>query len=347
MTPLTRFWFALEALPGQAAVGVRWRALLGDDHHVVARFCVPDGCLATSYPRAGGGEPYAVVEHGPDEFVGVSEEDGTTVPLSRADLVVYRVDPNRLLAGLAEAFGFEPDGGPVGTVPGTYRVGLYRPLAGFAFPAFLTLQTEPDQYRQSVESVAARAGAPFLLLSPTNRHHRMGSALVLQARQGAHIALADATALGPDGRLRLTEAGGQWLEDFRCGVLPGEGPAEAGRFFPTPPGATWRDLRLRFLDGHTVSVEVGGVRHRLSYEQMGMADGRNGKPTLRWELLHLFGEGHGKLTWDSRGARPKLQKQRENLARDLKAFFRIGGEPIVLTADKKGWQTVFSIVPDT
>jgi hypothetical protein len=34
------------------------------------------------------------------------------------------------------------------------------------------------------------------------------------------------------------------------------------------------------------------------------------------------------------------------LARDLKAFFRIAGEPIVMTDDGKGWRTIFTVEPD-
>lgn len=38
--------------------------------------------------------------------------------------------------------------------------------------------------------------------------------------------------------------------------------------------------------------------------------------------------------------------RRELLARDLKAFFRIDGEPIVAADNIKGWQTVFALSAD-
>lgn len=79
---------------------------------------------------------------------------------------------------------------------------------------------------------------------------------------------------------------------------------------------------------------------------MGMADGHNARPTKQWELLRAFAQGYGLLTWKSRYADRRNQKRSEYLARDLKAFFRIDGEPIVATDDGKGWQTIFRIEAD-
>jgi hypothetical protein len=77
---------------------------------------------------------------------------------------------------------------------------------------------------------------------------------------------------------------------------------------------------------------------------MGMSDRRNCKPTKQWELLRSFARGHGVLIVDRKTARDLNQKRREILAKDLKAFFRIPGEPI--EPIKKGWKTVFSLEPD-
>jgi hypothetical protein len=77
-----------------------------------------------------------------------------------------------------------------------------------------------------------------------------------------------------------------------------------------------------------------------------MADRRNKRPTKQWDLLRAFAKGYGTLTWGSRDADPRNQKRRELLARDLKAFFRIDGEPIVATDDGKGWRTTFALASD-
>ena len=117
-------------------------------------------------------------------------------------------------------------------------------------------------------------------------------------------------------------------------------------FFPTPAGATWADLSIRFVDGHSVAVRIGAAGGTYHYTQMGMADGRNARPTKQWELLQALARNRGVLTWKSPDAGRKNKKRRELLARHLKAFFRIDGEPIVATDDGKGWQTIFRIEAD-
>jgi len=117
-------------------------------------------------------------------------------------------------------------------------------------------------------------------------------------------------------------------------------------FFPTPAGATWADLSIRFADGHSVTVRVGAAGGKYHHARMGMADGRNTRPTKQWELLQALARNHGVLTWKSPDAGHKNKQRRELFARDLKAFFRIDGEPIVATDDGKGWRTIFALSAD-
>ena len=113
--------------------------------------------------------------------------------------------------------------------------------------------------------------------------------------------------------------------------------------FNTPAGATWPDVEIKFVDGHTVSVNALGERGRFSYTQMGMVDGRTVNPTQQWKLLEAFAYRRGRLTWEDSEATRKNQKRRERLAHDLCAFFRIEGDPFCLTDDQKGWRARFSI----
>ena len=122
-----------------------------------------------------------------------------------------------------------------------------------------------------------------------------------------------------------------------------EGPLA---FFPTPPDATWDDVCICFKDGHTVSIKVKPKKGVYTYTDMGMADGRNRKPTRQWELLRTFAEKGGILDWSSKKADRRNQKRREILAANLRDFFRIEGDPFRLTRDRKGWQTRFLIFPD-
>jgi len=123
---------------------------------------------------------------------------------------------------------------------------------------------------------------------------------------------------------------------------PSSGERKATNF-PTPKGATWASVIIKFIDGETVSVRVGEQTGRYVYSEMGMIDGRNKKPTKQWEFLRAFADREGIMTWQSASADRKNQKRREILAENLKAFFGIDDDPFVLTDDKKGWQARFSI----
>jgi hypothetical protein len=116
--------------------------------------------------------------------------------------------------------------------------------------------------------------------------------------------------------------------------------------FPTPPDATWDDVRIRFKDGHTVSIKVKSGKGVYTYADMGMVDKRNGKPNSQWELLRTFADEGGTLDWSSKRANRRNQKRREYLAANLRCFFDIEGDPFRLTRDRKGWEARFLILPD-
>ena len=113
--------------------------------------------------------------------------------------------------------------------------------------------------------------------------------------------------------------------------------------FPTPAGAQWTDVKMRFKDGHTLSISVHGVGGLYNYTQMGMVNRHTADPTLQWELLGHFADEHGILTWESSHADRRNKKRRSRLSMDLRTFFQIEGDPI--ESYLKGWRTVFQILP--
>jgi hypothetical protein len=116
--------------------------------------------------------------------------------------------------------------------------------------------------------------------------------------------------------------------------------------FPTPPNARWEEVIIRFRDAHSVTIGVRDVYRVFHYSQMGLADGRDGSPSRQWELLTDFATNHGLLHWGSRQASRQQRKRRERLARQLRAFFGIDGDPFELTEGRQGWQARFSVWPE-
>lgn len=217
--PLHQFWHALERLPGPAASAWHWRHLLGGNFDSVFGLLTPDEKPARSVPRFDGivGE-YRVRQHGPEDIVGVGRPGERPVPLSRADVTVHRLNPRRLAEIAADALGIAPDFGPVGDLPNTYQVGLYRPLAGFEVPAYLTAQLEESAYRAVVESLLLRTTGGILLLAPTNRHHRVAVSHLLERREGLFLSLEESLRVC-DGRWELTGDAERSVAGFRAKLL--------------------------------------------------------------------------------------------------------------------------------
>ncbi len=344
---LHRLWPAFEDIPGSQAALAEWRDRLGEDFAAIQTLLLPTDQFAASLPVAD--DPYAsyrIVWHAPDDIVGVHDGGGPAVTLPKRDVLIYRLDHQQIIRHVVTALGFESAQASLDGVPHTYRIGSYRPFAGFAFPAFLTIPLESVDLQRAVEVISSRYDEPFIILAPTRDRLRPACESLLTRRKSCFLALSETIEADGSGKWNASAAAQQQLADFQQTHIPQATDGSAMEFFPTPANATWSDLRLKFIDGETVSIKVGSASGRFLYSQMGMTDGRNAKPTKQWELLRSFAQGHGAIDWSSRDAGRQNQKRRENLARDLKAFFCIDGEPIEYADETKGWRTVFAIEPD-
>lgn len=347
MVPLHRLWQALEEIPGAQAAGVEWRDRLGADVTSLEPLLRPTDQFAATLPVAG--DPYAlyrVVWHAPDNIVGVHDRGDPTITLAKRDVLIYRLDYQRVIRNLATALGLELAHAVVDGPPHTHQIGSFRPFAGFAFPAFLTLPWESNDLHRAVESISSQQADPFIIATPSRRYVRPTCEAMLKQRRGCFLALSESIQADGIDKWAATAVAKQQLSAFQQAVIPQATDASAMVFFPTPANATWTDLRVKFIDAHTISVKIGSASGTYMYSQMGMADGRNTKPTKQWEMLHSFARTYGVLTWEHPDAGRRNQKRRENLARDLKAFFRIDGEPIEYVEQTKGWRTVFTLEPD-
>ena len=343
--PLKKFWQTLESLPGLAAITAEWRALLGTDYDAVRGFLQPTTREATAYrsPQPGRNCVHKVVKHGPGDYVGVCPNGCGPVSLLKSDVIIYELDTAVLGRAVAQALSIEHTQSPVASLPKTARIGTYAPYAGFRFPVYLTIRAEPDEFGQAIHGLMASTDGPFILLAPTRELCKPASEELLKHRKASLLPLSEILALDRRGRFVLADGLtiDTILADFRSAVLPPVDDQSGMIFFPTPPDARWENVTIRFRDGHTLSVNVGGVSQVCDYTKMGMADGRNGNPTKQWELLRDFAEAHGHFDWSNRKAGRTKQKQRETLADNLRAFLRIEGDPFV--AEGTGWRARFAV----
>jgi hypothetical protein len=115
------------------------------------------------------------------------------------------------------------------------------------------------------------------------------------------------------------------------------------RQFPTPPGATWSDVTIRFLSDHQIYVKVCNKEEpALNYAEAGFEDARTTNPNSAWALLCELAKHGGKL--ELRGQhKEKVEKAVQALKKQLKALFGITDDPFLSYRSVKCYQTKFTV----
>jgi len=240
----TGFWQALETVPGAAAVDAEWKGRFGSDYGTAKAFLRPNGKLASSYPcmvQRGCGCEHEVVVHNPEDIVAVCrcERGCETFALQRSDIVVYELDRPALDTALAKVFGLIEETDAETDLPGTTRIGVYSPYAGYRFPVYLAIQIEPDDFSETVDGLLGRNGMPFILLSPTRELCSSKAEKRLTDKRSGFVSLSESVAIGDKRQLRLLRPLDEILAQFRGVNLPPPKEDGATAFFPTPPDASW------------------------------------------------------------------------------------------------------------
>lgn len=93
--------------------------------------------------------------------------------------------------------------------------------------------------------------------------------------------------------------------------------------FPCP-GTKWEHITITLIADDTVRLKTPKGEGRLSYHQLGLADGRKGdKPKVIWELLKLFCLNNGDISSQNQKYDPKLPDNAKRLNTHLKGLFQI------------------------
>jgi hypothetical protein len=276
--------------------------------------------------------------------VAVCPESGARYDIPHESRVIYEFDQAAAVGALAAAL--ETTGPCEALRPDLWRLGSWSPIAGEFFPVFLSLPSEQEVFRSHLGLASASADRPFLLFTGTDRWYTSEVIGLVRGRRGGIAPIGRAITVQPDGTCSPTVGLAAIFKEFLREHAPAALNTKPQRRFPTPAGATWGDVRIRFVDGHTVHVDVKGVDHRMSYQDMGLEDKRKRAPNKQFLLLLAFANARGELTWKSKAASPDNQKRRERLAKALQSFFGISGDPFEFDDDLKGWRARFRIEPE-
>jgi len=339
-----RLWRSLEGLRGWAGVRSVWREHLNGDLALLEPLLRPIDQHAQSILMPGRIEPHRVVVHSEDDIVAVDPDTGESTPLALEDIVIWKLDAEALMRGVAEALGLLGAPSPLGAGDRLWWLGEFAPIEGTRFPVYLAASRDAREIVSNVGYVAALSSTPFVLVTPTRAASGPALDALLAGGRVAWIALEDLLDWDGQGAFRARRPLRRALGAFLQRHAPAALGAEAPKRFPTPSGATWSDLSMCFVDGHTVQAKVGEITQRLSFHDMGLEDRRAKNPSVQFGLLAAFADARGTLTWSSHAATRQNQKRRERLAAQLREFFGIEGDPFVY--EQGGWRTKFSIAPD-
>lgn len=345
------FWSACESISGLAAVEAEWRLKSGEDFASARVFLKPRQTPATSMPCPTGSCNcfHDAIHHADDRIAAVCRCEPPmcdTVYVTARDLIVYELNRQELHRKISEVLSLDMNEEALQDLRKTTLIGFDSPLMGSVFPVFLTIQYNHEDFHHAVSAIIARQPGPFVLISPTAQFCTPARRSMLDARRAFFLTLPDIIVLPGNGK----PAGNPYVADaltrFHASAVPTTGPEDGVRLFNTPSGAQWSDLEIRFIYGDKVSVKVKSETGVFNCAEMGMASKKNGEPTEQWNLLREFAKGHGRFDWDSLAANRTIQKRKQNLAKDLCAFFKIIGDPFIYVKDIKGWEARFHIEPE-
>ncbi len=118
----------------------------------------------------------------------------------------------------------------------------------------------------------------------------------------------------------------QRLEEIRKHLERGE---RTHTSFPTPSGAKWEDVAIRFLSDHRIEVIVLGQRATYNYAEAGFEDRRSRNPVLSWVSLRELARNGGRVDRPVALAnRKNLGKNIRDLRKRLKRLFELEDDPI-------------------
>lgn len=335
-----RLWQSLERVQGWAGVRSVWREHMGDELQFLQPLMRPMEELAMSVPWPGTIEGRRVVVHDEDDIVAVDRETSEASPISREDIVLWQLDADTLFRGVAAALGLAGAPSSVGMGNRLWWLGELA-ATDTAFPVYLATTRSAAELLRSAAYVAAWSQRPFVLVTPTRSGGSDELDKMLAGREAARLTLDGLLEWRGEDVFLATRPLSECLESFLARHAPARATAKRPGRFPTPRGSAWSDVSIRFLGRETAQVAVRGEVRELDPAGMNLLDGRTKKPNLQWQLLRAFGLAGGHISWKKGNASKEYQKRKETLAKSLRAFFGIDGEPITLNGGD--WECRFRV----
>jgi hypothetical protein len=354
MRPSRPIWEALLTIPLERAAGWTWRHLLDDAWPHFAPLLRRVGQVVDRLPCPGphgDGCPRHVVTHDDGRVVAVcGDPDGQCdrLVLQKGDSVVLELDHQLLARALGQYLKLKDELLPLQLPNCVWQLGWYEPSAGEQFAVCLLLSASDDQVHQTAIRLRGHFEKPFVLVVPLRKQAALETVDYLRGYQSRILYLEDLLGVEGSAWSALPSTAGA-LDSFRNDVVGGSRFRMPEHRFPTPTGTTWKDVFIRFVDGHQIHVRALGQSGIFEYTQLGMATMRKSGEnqfTVQWKLLADLAEDRGEYCWPRSHNRKPLQKRRERLAKHLQTFFAIEEDPFEDLPRGAGFKARFTISPE-
>jgi hypothetical protein len=106
----------------------------------------------------------------------------------------------------------------------------------------------------------------------------------------------------------------------------------------------WDQIHIKFLSEERVQIHTPDTAQVRNYAEMGFADRRTENPNRAWKLLAALSESDGRIiaAMDSESAWPKVEKRIQEIRKQMRILFGLGGDPIPYV-DGTGYVAQFKI----
>jgi hypothetical protein len=123
--------------------------------------------------------------------------------------------------------------------------------------------------------------------------------------------------------------------------------------YAIPAETPWNKITLQFKNYFEVTVKVAGKIHETNYKGMGFENGRKkGAPNKQWWLLYELAKFGGETNKDLLGElkqaeRDQLKSRKKLLAKALRAYFGLSGDPFYPYRDEKIYRIRIILLPES
>ncbi len=251
--PALGLWPALSghtACTAPAGLMIFWRHLAGPEFPTLQHYLQPTNELSLSYPcleERGCGYGHRLVRLPDGRIFSRSDQKihscrGTFV--TEADLLLYELSLDRFGAELCRVLGFEPAPRalPSEAARSLWRIGT---LPATRSPVYLTLCTDADDFRFTIQGLEVLCPEPYIILTPATVEPSEFITATLHRHRSLVLPLTPLLAVAGTG-FRLLTPVAPLLQRFSAGCLPCPMPPEASAE-DTPDGSGTHG-RLRFAN---------------------------------------------------------------------------------------------------